>query len=422
MHLHQIVDARTSGKQSPVLMRRLEQGLCQGSVFGLRWCGILWLMLSSVVMGQTVDTPTWEAMRIFVPEGDVDKVVTTDYLTVPLAELERLLAEDARRRLQSASQAAGIQRATYVARWSDQVLASRASMWQVALPGNSQPLNIGRTSLAIEEPLGLASELTPLTRHLRYVDDQRLKIVGNESQSEFWFGFTSKTRRRDSGQHTLELAVPKAVLATMLVAVPLHTTLTSNLPCAPVEQIGRFLPEAWPMATIPTISAEERWYVVWLSGRDGCTLNFTPASKSSQFPYRLAVARAQCDTVVSPSGLQVNARFQLAKPPVSGSVRVQLDEPLHVRSVFVDGVQVSNWKSIPEEDRQPDPQNNSDTPPVPRAKIQVIEVACNTAGANPLVVAVEAIGRIPLPFDGPLPRVEIADSYVMDGRCTLVSK
>ncbi|MCC6508541.1 MAG: hypothetical protein IT423_05515, partial [Pirellulaceae bacterium] len=193
-------------------------------------------------------------------------------------------------------------------------------------------------------------------------------------------------------------------------------------PCAPVEQIGRFLPEAWPMATIPTISAEERWYVVWLSGRDGCTLNFTPASKSSQFPYRLAVASAQCDTVVSPSGLQVNARFQLAKPPVSGSVRVQLDEPLHVRSVFVDGVQVSNWKSIPGEDRQPDPQNDANRPSAPRAKIQVIEVACNTAGANPLVVAVEAIGRIPLPFDGPLPRVEIADSYVMDGRCTLVSK
>lgn len=380
---------------------------------------ICWLAWAGGLAAQTADNaPTWQAMRVFVPESQVANVVTPDYLTIPITELESLLAEDARRRAQSAGQAVGIQRAAYVARWDEQLLTSNSSMWQVALPGNSQPLNIGRTSLAIDEPLGLASDIEPLTSHLRYLNDTRLQLIGGDTQAEYWFGFKAKTRRGESGQQSLELVLPKAVLATMLIAVPSHATVSSDVPCSRTDEPNRFLPSNWPASAVPALNADEQWFVLLLSGRDTCTLHFTPATQLNQFPYRLSVAKAQCDFVIEPAGLQVNSRFQLTKPPASRKLRIRLEEPLHVRSVQIDGVESTNWQTITDD-------MNADNTVVPSADAiargRLIEVALGELSSGPLLVAVEAIGRMPLPFEGKLPRIEIADAFVLEGHGSLSS-
>lgn len=423
---------------------------------GLSLCGLLvgWT-LGSPAAAQTIDTPAppWQAMRVYVPENQVDSVVPRDYLTIDIEDLERLLAEESRRRAQSTLQATGIQRAVYVARWTDQMLSSPASQWKVALPDNAQPLNISRTSIALSEPMLAPAGSQSLMRHLKYVDDARLQLVAsglgasspansNSSASStsdaganrnsgggpnagavleqtLWFGFKAKTRYGENGQQTVDLVLPRAALATMLISVPANATVKATLPCARTENPAQFLPPEWPEETLVS-GADEHWYVVHLSGRENCSLKLTPAAKANQFPYRTSVTSAQCDTIVQPSGLQTIGRFQLAKVPSTGTARLRVEEPLHVRSIQVNGVETTQWRTAAESGLDSKPAANANEPAAtPRARI--VEVTLDEVAEGPLLLTVEAISRLTLPFDGVLPRVEVADAFVMDGRGTFAS-
>lgn len=385
-------------------------------------------LLASCVVGlwlsaQSVDSPpAWQAMRVYVPEDQVDAVVPRDYLTIDIDDLERLLAEESRRRAEAAVQATGIQRAVYVARWDDQLLASSASRWEIVLPGNAQPLSIGRTSVAIDEPLSAPAGSESLVRHLRYVDDTRLQLMSSVAEETLWFGFKTKTRHGDVGQQAVDLVLPRAALATLLIAVPANSVVKANLPCARTEEPAKFLPSDWPQDLLPVATADEHWYVVHLSGRENCSLSLTPAAKANQFQYRTSVASAQCDMVVQPSGLQALYRFQLNKMPSAGGIRLRIEEPLHVRSVQINGAESSRWRSInetPADEKGVAGKRSDDSPASPRSRW--IEISVPDQDQGPLLLTVEAISRLPLPFDGPLPRMEIADAFVMDGRGSLTS-
>ena len=381
-------------------------------------CAIYALASGCGLCAQSSDSaPAWQAMRVYVPEDQVYNIVPTDYLTIDIDDLERLLAEESRRRAKSSAQATGIQRAHYVARWNEQLLTSNASMWELALPGNSQPLNIGRTSVAIDDPSITIDGHETLTRHLRYIDDTRLQVVATGTEQKLWFGFKTKTRRGEAGQQSVDLVLPKAALATLLIAVPANAVVKADLPCARTEEPGKFLPSDWPQAAVATNPAEH-WYVVHLSGREHCSLSFTPAPKANQFPYRTSVASAQCDMVFQPAGLQANCRFQLTKAPESNTVRLRIEEPLHIRKVQINGIDTTRWRSMAEDSVTEKSQQSKDSATVgsPTTRTRLIEVTIEDSPEGPLLLAVEAIARLSLPFDGPLPRVEIADSFVLDGR------
>lgn len=383
---------------------------------------IVWFIcgLANGLFAQSGDTaPAWQAMRVYVPEEQVTSIVPRDYLTIDIDDLERLLAEESRRRAKSSAQATGIQRAFYMARWNEQTLSSDVSMWELSLPGNSQPLTVGRVSVAIDDPLIAASDRDFLTRHLRYVDDTRLQIFGTGTAQTMWFGFKTKTRRGEAGQHSVDLALPKAGLATMLVAVPVNAVVKANVPCARTDDPNKFLPSDWPQGAIVP-SATEHWYVVHMSGRELCSLSFTPVAKANQFPYRTSVAAALCDMVVQPSGLETKSRFQLTKAPESNTLRLRIEEPLHIRKMQINGIDTSHWRSIAEAPVSEKMQQSRDGGAVATtARTRLIEVTTDDAPDGPLLLAVEAVARLPLPFDGPLPRLEIADSFVLDGRGSL---
>ncbi len=376
----------------------------------------MWLVLIGsgiALLGQSPDPPGLEAFRIFVEEKDVDRVVTPAFLTVRMDELDKLLKDYVQRRSLASIQNAGIERATYVARWNEQTLVSRASQFQVTGTRGSNPLNIGRISLALEDPQGVPEPAVPLTRQLRYLEDNRLQIMGDQQQQDLWFGFRAKTRRRDSGNHSIELELPQAVVSMMLVAVPTHTLVTSNLPCAAITDVARYLPEGWPPSALPSLATDEQWFAIWMSGKESCTLNFAPAAKMKDAAYRMLAASAQSDTQVTPAGIQVSSQFRLPAAPPGGKLRLLVEEPLHVRSISVGAVEVSNWRAINDE-----PVAESET--AARSRARIIEVPCEPVDNGMLVITVDCIGRIPLPFDGALPRVEVEGAYVLDGRCTLL--
>ena len=374
-------------------------------------------------LAQSSDNPPpWQAMRVYVPEEQVDSVVPRDYLTIDIDDLERLLAEESRRRAQSTGQAAGVQRAVYVARWSDQFLTSQTSMLQATFPGSAHPLNIGRMSVAIDDPLFAPTGSQFLARHLRYVDDTRLQLLGSGSEQSVWFGFKAKTRRGEGGQQSLDLTLPRAALATLLIAVPANAVVTADLPCARTDDPKKFLPDDWPAASLANGSAEEHWFVIHLSGREMCSLNFTPAPKPNLFSFRTSVASAQCDLIVQPAGLQATCRYQLAKAPESGTIHLRVEEPLHVRTISINGVETSRWRTI--EDVLPHiqaerPQGSfATTSEVPS---RVVEVELDESNDGPVLLAVDALAGLRLPFEGELPRIEVADAFVMDGRGSLTS-
>ncbi len=368
---------------------------------------------STRLAAQTTQAPGLEAMRIFVDEKDIDRVVTPAFLMVPMDELDKLLKDYVERQSLSAVQQSGIERATYVARWNEQMLVSRASQFQVAAATAGTAIDMRRLSLAIEEPQGAPESSVPLTRQLQYVDDNHLQLLCEANQHQYWFGFKAKTRRRDSGQHSIDLQLPQAAVALMLIAVPTHTVVTSNLPCGTISDINKVLPEGWPPVAVPAITADEQWYAVWLSGQQSCSLNFSPATKVKGSSYRMLVPSAQSDTQITPAGIQVSSQFRLTAPPAGGKLRLLVEDQLHVRSVSVGAVEVSDWKTIRDELPM-----DSDT--TVRARTRLIEVPCDVPDSGPVVVTVDCIGRVPLPLDGPLPRVEIEGAYVLDGRCTLL--
>ena len=373
------------------------------------------LCLSNRLMAQPPGPPGLEAMRVFFDEKDVDRVVTPAFIMVSMEELDKRLKEYVQKRSLSAVQENGIQRATYVARWNEQTLLSRASLLEVGTT-RTTPLEIGRISMALEEPQGVPEQALPLVRQLRYLDDNRLQILCDQNQSEFWFGFKAKTRRRDSGQHSIDLQIPQAVLSMMLVAVPTHSVVTSNLPCAAVTDVRKYLPEGWPPAALPSLNADEQWFAVWLSGQETCTLNFSPATKVKGAAYRMLVGSAQSDTQVTPAGIQVSSQFRLATPPPGGKLRLQIEEQLHLKKITVNAAEVSNWKTIYDE-----PQLESEAANVQaRPRSRLIEFPCEASDSGMLVVTVDCIGRMALPYDGALPRVEVDGAYVLDGRCTLL--
>lgn len=381
---------------------------------------ILWLLavvcLCKGLMAQSPSQPGLEAIRVFFDEKDVDKVVTPAFIMVSMEELDKRLKEYVQKRSLSAVQDNGIQRATYVARWNEQTLLSRASLLEVAASSAATPLDIGRISMALEEPQGVPEQALPLVRQLRYLDDNHLQILCEPNQSEFWFGFKAKTRRRESGQHSIDLQLPQSVLSMMLVAVPTHAVMTSNLPCAAVTDISKYLPERWPSTALPSLNADEQWFVVWLSGQETCTLNFSPATKVKGAAYRMLVGSAQSDSQVTPAGIQVSSQFRLATAPPGGKLRLQIEEPLHVRKITVGANEVGSWKTIYDE-----PQLESDgANGAARPRSRLIEFACESSESGPLVVTVDCIGRMPLPYEGALPRVEVDGAYVLDGRCTLL--
>ncbi len=367
---------------------------------------------------QIPEGPSWAAMRVFVDENDVESVVTEDYVPIQLTELEELLADSAKRRIQVPSNISGIQRAVYVARFSDQQLSSRASLWQVAMPGAGSALPIGKLSLAIEDPQGLVDNFTSLSRQLRYIDQQRLELVGAEGLQSYWFGFKLKPGVAIWVSNRGALVAP-AVLATMLIAVPSQYSVSSNLPCIPINDIKPLLPQDWPAKNEPTLQSDERWFAIWLSGRESCTLNFVPSQLAGPAPYRLALATAQADTLATGSGLQVNSRFQLTQSPPDGKVHLIVEDPLHIRSIFVNNVEARNWKMLAPDGPLADGQvaGTTNSRPVHRVELQV-----DAKTDKSTVIAVESIGQLAYPFDGPLPRLEVADAYVLDGRCTLTGK
>ena len=366
---------------------------------------------SSGLRAQSASANGLEAMRIFVAEKDIDRVVTPAFLTVPIEELDKLLKEYVQRHSSNAEGEVGIQRATYVARWHDQMLTSRASMLQVAA-GHKAPLPIGRVSVALEEPQGAPESAQLLTRQLRYLSDNELTLLPDERQQEYWFGFKAKTRRRDAGLHSIELQLPQAVVSTLLVAVPTQTVVTSDLPCAVVSDVQKLLPEGWPATALPALSADEHWFAIWLSGRDTCTLNFSPAAKLKDAGYRMLIASSQCDTQVTPAGVQVTSQFRLTSSPPGGKLRVMIEDQLHVRTISVGGVDVSDWQAIQDE-------GLVETDPQSRPRSRLIEFPCESPENEVTVVTVDCIGRVPLPFDGVLPRVDVDGAYVLDGRSTL---
>ncbi len=304
---------------------------------------------STQAVAQVSDTAGLEAIRVFVPEEYVRTVVTPAYLTVRIDVLDKLLKDQAQRRSLAAAEKVGIERATYVARWNEQELSSRASLLQVGKADKSTTLNIGRISLALTEPQGVPEPALPLLRQLRYVNDNNLQILVEEQQSDFWFGFKAKPKRKDLEQQVLDLQLPPAVVGMMLLATPADTVVTSDLPCMEVTDVERFLPDSWPKAALPTLNSGEHWFAVWLSGQEKCTLTFSPLSKVKETGYSMLVASAQCDTQVTPAGMQVSSQFRLPTTPASGKLRLRLDDPLHVRSITVGGIEVSGWKTVYED-------------------------------------------------------------------------
>ena len=402
--------------------------MIRGTHAGLTLWLLVMLCCSKGLMAQTPNQPGVEAIRVFFDEKDVDRVVTPAFIMVSMEELDKRLKEYVEKRSLSAAQETGIQRATYVARWNEQTLVSRASLLQVSTTRAASPLDIGRISLALEEPQGVPESALPLTRQLRYLDDNHLQILCEQNQSDYWLGFKAKTRRRDSGQHSIDLQLPQAVVSMMLVAVPAHSVVTSNLPCAQVNDINKYLPEGWPPTALPSLNADEQWFAIWLSGQETCTLNFSPATKVKGAANRMLVASAQSDTQVTPAGIQVSSQFRLPASPAGGKLRLLVEDQLHVRTISVGATEVTSWKTIYDE-----PQAESETPNVPgasnstnlnnvpgRARARLIEIPCESSDSGLLVVKVDCIGRMALPYDGQLPRVEIDGAYVLDGRCTLL--
>lgn len=376
-------------------------------------CLISLISLSLRLSAQTDANPGLEAMRIFVNEKDVDRVVTPAFLTVRMDELDRLLKDYVQRQSLTAVRDTGIQRATYVARWNEQTLVSRASLFQLAEASGSAPLNVGRISLALEDPVGAPEQATFLTRQLRYLDDNRLQILTGEKSQDYWFGFKAKTRRREAGQHSIDCQLPQATVSMMLVAVPAHTVVSSNLPCAEVTDVAKYLPEGWPSSAVPALAPDEHWFAIWLSGQQTCSLNFAPTAQTKSTAYRMLVASAQCDTQINPAGIQVSSQFRLASAPPSGKLRIQIEDQLHVRSISVAGVKLTSWRTLQEE---PSAEAVSGS----KSRVRIIEVPCESPESGLLQVTVDCIGRVPSPFDGALPRVEVEGAYVLDGRCTLV--
>ncbi len=227
------------------------------------WCLIM-LFLAEGAMAQAPNQRGWKPFAFSLTKRMLTASCDASFHHGEYGRAGQTFEEYVQKRSLSANQDNGIQRATYVARWNEQTLVSRASLLQIAGDSTTGAVRYWAHLISARRTQGVPEPALPLTRQLRYLDDNRLQILCEQNQSDYWFGFRAKTRRRDSDQHSIDLQIPQAVLSIMLVAVPTHSVVTSNLPCAAVTDVSKYLPEGWPPSACP------RWALTSRGLRFGC--------------------------------------------------------------------------------------------------------------------------------------------------------
>jgi hypothetical protein len=394
---------------------------------GLLKVGVLllgWLSVGLLGWGRAsaADDPprNWQVLRLYVPEEQVDAVVTPDYLAIQLNDLQRLLAEEAQRRRQLADQPVGLDQAIYIARLEGQHLRSQASRWEVTMPA-SGVLDLARPSFAIEDQPVAGFEQSGLSSALRTTRDGQMQLMGPPQRRQWWFAFSARAQVLHSQRSDFNLALPRAALGLLLVAVPDDVTLTGDVPVARADTLDGLLPEDWPREATPGLPTGHHWHAVLLSGRASCALRVTPTRKPSSAAFDTVVESLESEYQLAAAGLQATARFKLG-PQRGDLLRVRVEHPLKVRSIRVNDRELADWFSSSEDAQEPQEapaspeEGAAEEPAVPVRRSQVVEVPLGKLPAGSASVWVDAVAPLGFPVQSELPVISVARGFVLDGR------
>ncbi len=343
----------------------------------------------------------WEAMRINVPDDQIDLLADSDkYQLIAVEDLGELLRAETARRQAPEHSVAGIEEAIYLAEISEKALVSKYSRWKFRDSDARQPVDIGTPNVALHP--GDASR-NSLTNFLHYQADGRGWVAVDRTISQAWFGFVARPTTADPQGGTYQVELPGAVFGKLIVSVPIHLKLwSSTVAISEIEQPNAELPADWPDELKVNQSPLVSWYVMHVSGCRRFDLKLSPREKNSGPQWDLNVRTFKAEYVIRASEMRLRTECIVPWQGVS-QVRFAVDTRLRLRAIRVDKEEVA-WRREPARDSR---------------NTVSIELPSQNNGMHQ--IQVEAFMPLQIPFSGVLPTINIERGFVVDGRSNLIS-
>ena len=350
----------------------------------------------------------WEVMRVFVRDqpDQISRLVTRHYATVLLDDLSRELSEHDSLRKLATLQAPTLHESLYVARLEGEQIVSDQSRWTVEGNPQTQPLELGKISLALRTPRGLDNSRSLLLDRVQFTASGGVELRPSTTNATYWFGFLASGQSSSGSAGTQRLfrfQLPPAPSAKLLIATSESVELHS--PSVVVQKLAGLreeLPEDWPDSAVAPAAAASQWWLVHLSGVSEFELLAKQRSSSRLTDYTHLVRSAQMDYVGGESLLQAQARFVVAGSPTASTIRFRLGSGLKVESVSVDGLAVQ-WQA----------QSSSGDS---SSLIELLQLPVSTQDRT---IVLKASCAVQLSEQVALPQVSIDESFTIDGVCHL---
>ena len=353
---------------------------------------------SSACIGQT--THPWQAMRINVPDDQIDLLANSDeYQLVNITKLDSLLRAEAARRRASQDSGAAIVDAMYVAEISEHSLVSKFSRWRFSQLNERQHVDVGFPNFAVRP---VDSSQISVTDFLRFQEDGRAIVLANRELTEAWFGFTAKPSKSDVQSTEYNLKFPAALVGKLILSVPKYLQLeSSNVPVAMTDQPHSELPNDWPEVAKDSNNSQVDWYVLHVSGRDSIDLSLTPRNEHRLSPWDLVIRSCKAEFIIWQN--EIRLRTEIVVPwHEADQLSFSVDPRLRIRGVRIDK-QEGIW------DQQQDPQ-----------KDHTITVQLPHVSTGNHQIQVDAFMPVTFPFEGTLPSIQVERGFVLDGRSSLI--
>ncbi len=334
----------------------------------------------------------WEVMRVFVRDqpDQISRLVTRHYATVLLDDLARELSEHDSLRKLATLQAPALQESLYVARLEGEQIVSDQSRWTVEGNTQTQPLELGRISLALRTPRGLDASRALLLDRVQFTAAGGVELRPSTTNTTYWFGFLASAQSSSGSaatQRRFRFQVPPAPTAKLLIATADNIELQSNsVVVQKLAGLREELPEDWPDNAAAPAGGASQWWLVHLSGVSEFELLAKQQSGARLSDYTHLVRSAQIDYVGSESELQAHARFLLVGSATASALRVRLASNLKVESINVDGLPV-DWQAQSSSDSVSNLVELLQVPVSTQDRTIVIKASC----------ALRLTGEVPLP-------------------------
>lgn len=366
-------------------------------------CLLAWTLGSGPPTVIAAPPENWEVMRVFVRDSpdQISRLVTRHYATVLLDDLARELAEHDNLRKVNALDNAALQDATYVARLEGEMIVSDQSRWQVIGAPQLEPLELGKTTLALRAARGLPSDRSQLLDQALFTAEGSVEVPQSQEVSEHWFGF-SVTGLRTDYLRQFSFDLPAAPSARLLLATPNNIALRS--PTVVVEKLSspaNLLPAEWPSLTSQTPNVGTQWWVIHLAGVSNFELVVDDQTSNDLTIYKHTLRQTTIDYVASEQALETHGRFTIRPSRSAFPVLLAVSSDLKIEQVSVNGLPVT-WQL----------RDGADS------DANYIDIGALTSSDKETAIEVRAqIAISDWKSTIELPKLAVAESYTLDGVC-----